>query len=143
MTNLRILGLAFGVFALVGIRHFESFLFYDPLNHFFQMNYQTGILPDLDWTRWGLSLVMRYVLNSFFSLMILFALFKRRSMIRFSTLLFTLILLILLPFLLWEMYHYKPGEYRILFYIRRFLIHPLLVLLLIPGFWLFKTDKNT
>ena len=68
MTNLRILGLAVGVFALVGIRHFESFLFYDPLNHFFQMNYQTGILPDLDWTRWGLSLVMRYVLNSFFFL---------------------------------------------------------------------------
>lgn len=143
MTNLRILGLAVGVLALVGIRHFESFLFYDPLNDFFQMAYQSGSLPDLDRTSWGFSLVMRYVLNSFFSLMILFALFKSHSMIRFSALLFAVVLMVLLPFLLWEIDHFQPGEYRVLFYIRRFLIHPLLVLLLIPGYWLFKPHKNT
>ena len=40
-------------------------------------------------------------------------------------------------------YYYNPWDYRALFYVRLFLIHPLLLLLLIPIFLVLNPQKKT
>ena len=127
--------------ALIGVlavRAFEQDLFYDPLIEFFKGDHQHMAIPELVWGKYLLHVLGRYVLNSLLSLLALWALFQNKDYIKFSGLLMLGLLVLLLPALVLLIKSSEPGSYMALFYVRRFLMQPLLVLLLIPAFYFQK-----
>lgn len=130
------------VFGLFAVRYFETVLFYDPLKSFFNGAYQTQGLPQLDLSKWVFGLIGRYCLNTLLSLALLKIIFKTPSVIQFSAMVYGLLLILLLIGVLLSVHYYHPGDYRVLFYLRRFLIHPMLVLLLIPSFLMLNPNKK-
>src|SRR5690606_16879086 len=80
----------------------------------------------------------RYVLNSLISLCILFVLFKDLSIIKFSVLIYALAYVVFMSLFLYFVIHPKQEDYYLFFNVRRFLIQPLMALLLIPAFYYHK-----
>ena len=130
----------FSLFVLV--RAFESQLFYDPLLEYFKNDYLYKPIYDMDVTRLSLNMLFRYTLNSVISLGLIWVLFKRLDYLKFSiyflTLAFTFLIIV---FLLLLRDNFESG-YLLLFYIRRFIIHPLFLLLLLPAFYYQKISND-
>lgn len=129
------------VVALVGIRGFSEALFYDPLIVFFKTNYQTASLPELDFIGLLLNLSLRFWMNTLFSLFLLWILFQNKEIVQLSLILYAVAFVLLIVAFMFVAKNYEPGSYQSLFYIRRFLIHPLLLLLLIPAFYFHRLRK--
>ncbi len=138
----KIIGFALGLTGLVSIRFFENALFFDPLISFYDSNFQNSTFPDLSFWRYSLNIAFRFLLNSSISLGIIWLIFKNKNYLRFSVLLYV-ILFIVGIILFWIVSsNIQPKDYMVLFYIRRFLIQPLLVIILIPAFYFQKLNKN-
>lgn len=134
----------FIVLALIGlilIRAFEDDLFYDPFLSFFKTDYQNKPLPDLNSFLLFLNLVLRYALNTVFSLIIIKLLFNERQLVVFSGYLFLALFLILIIVFFGLLHFSNQPDYLILFYIRRFLIQPLFLVLFIPAFCYQKLSR--
>ena len=134
----RYLMVVIGVMGLVLVRYFETNLFYDPLDLFFQGDYLTRELPLIDPLFFWPSLIFRFLLNLIFGLMLLKGLFIDPHTIRFSWVLYLMFFAFLSLALFGLMAMYQAGYYHQLFYVRRFLIHPIILLILIPGFYFYK-----
>lgn len=119
---------------LVLIRAFEHRFFYDPFMYFFEKSYVSSAKLELPVVLY-LNLVLRYWLNAAVSLGILYVTFQDRGILKFSKLLYLLFFLVLFPLFIYLMHHTSPGNYLPVFYVRRFLAHPLLLLLLLPAFF--------
>ncbi len=82
-----------------------------------------------------LNILLRYLLNFAFSLVILYVAFQKRSVIQFSIKFYAITFVVfMLVFYILIQTDFSKG-YLLAFYIRRFLIHPLLVLVLLPAFY--------
>src|SRR5690554_2424542 len=137
--KLKIFGILIFVSLLVLIRGFEEQLFYDPLLQFFKRNYKTMPLPDMDIVKLHVGVAFRYLLNTLLSLAILWLAFWNKEIIKISIYLY--IILFVLFFVAFGFIVADSGEggdHLLLFYIRRFLIHPLFLLILIPAFYFQK-----
>lgn len=134
----RILAVFLCFLMLVLVRFRESALFYDPLVSFFYDDYQSLLLPEIEWTTYLLNLLLRYGLNMLISIVILWLAFKDRGIVKFSLLLYTIVFVVLVPLfvILWKTS--SQGEYMTLFYVRRFLIQPLLIFILLPAFYYYR-----
>ncbi|MBP9793523.1 MAG: exosortase F system-associated protein [Flavobacterium sp.] len=123
------------VLLLVAIRAFESVLFYDPFIVYFKSEFSQLPYPKFNSTLFFLNLIFRYVLNGIVSLAIIYVIFKDVSMVKFSVLLLCLFLMMLL-FLMFSILNYCDESHQILlFYVRRFLIQPIFLLLFLPAFY--------
>lgn len=129
------------VLLLMLIRAYASTLFYDPLIDFFKITRVTATLPSFDWPGLLLHVSLRFWMNSLISFAILWLIFRNRDLIRFSLILYGAFFLLFLLIFILLLKTFEPGQYMALFYIRRFLIHPLLLLVLIPGFYFFRNAK--
>lgn len=135
----------FGVIFLIGllalVRMFENQLFYDPFLEYFKGDYQKLFLPDYDsWNLfWGL--FFRYFVNAVFSLGILYFLFKDKGMIIFVSVLYLFLFLILITAFFSILHFFQNQENLLLFYVRRFLIQPLFLVVFIPAFY-YQKLKN-
>ena len=122
-------------FVLVLVRAFELQLFYDPFIEYFKNDYLYDPIPVFSGSKLLVSLVFRYGLNTMISLIIIYVAFQNRNFVLFSVK-FYLLAFILLSI---TFFIILKGElahgYLFAFYIRRFLIHPLFVLLLLPAFY--------
>jgi len=120
------------------VRVFEDQLFYDPLNSYFQNDYLYKKIPQLD--RWNLLLHLfyRYTINSLISLAIIYMVFRNKKIIKFSQLFFTAAFLLLIISFSFSLRNNLEGGYLFTFYIRRFLIQPLFLLILLPAFYYHK-----
>ena len=120
------------------VRAFEDQLFYDPLNSYFQNDYLYKKIPQLD--RWNLLLHLfyRYTANSLISLAIIHMVFRNKKIIKFSQLFFTISFLLLIIAFFFSLRNNLEGGYLFTFYIRRFLIQPLFLLILLPAFYYHK-----
>jgi len=127
-----ILGL-FIVLALV--RFFETDLFYDPFIPFYKGNYQLQAPPEFDFWRVFVNIILRFLANSFISLIIIWLAFRNRDFIKLSGFLYGILGVLLLLLFGFFLLNLTQEYYFILFYIRRFLIQPLLVLVLLPAFY--------
>tara|TARA_R110000850_G_scaffold254614_1_gene380127 strand:- start:10056 stop:10490 length:435 start_codon:yes stop_codon:yes gene_type:complete len=135
--KILLLIILFGLLVLV--RLFEAELFYDPLLSFFKKDYLNQKVPDAALGKLLLHTGYRYLINTAISLLILWLAFRDRDVIKFSMILYVLAFLILLPWMAWLVANATPeSNYNILFYVRRFLIQPLFVLLLLPAFYYHK-----
>lgn len=124
----------------IGVRMIEH-LFYDPLIIYFESDYLHVSLPEINYINLIMSMILRYSINSGISILILWLVFNNTAYLQFSLKFYIIILLILLPtffLLLLNSNFYLPT-----FYVRRFLIQPLFIFLLIPAFHFQNyTNKN-
>ena len=126
---------------LVFVRAFQNVLFYDPLIEYFKGNYLNSALPEIEKVKYLLNLLFRYVLNTTLSLGIIHFLFRDSKILIFSIkfYLFLFVILVTSLVLLFEMYEYK----MLLFYVRRFLIQPLFLFILVPAFYYQKLKRSS
>ncbi|OAZ03050.1 exosortase F system-associated membrane protein [Flavobacterium succinicans] len=129
------------VFLLALIREFETQLFYDPFLAFFKSEYTNLPLPKYEPFRLFFGLLFRYGLNSLLSLALLYVLFKDLDMVQFSGVLFV-VFFVLLIVALFCLLSFQNQNYLLVFYVRRFLIQPIFILLFIPGFYYQKMKSN-
>jgi exosortase F-associated protein len=127
--------LLFLVLCLVAVRVFIEPLLYDPLIEFFKSDYLHNPIPDLYLGLYIANLSVRFFINSLISLLIIFVVFNNKNTVLFSgkVYLFSYLFLIISFFLIVE-YKLIDG-YLTVFYLRRFLIHPIILLLLIPAYY--------
>ncbi len=125
--------LLFGL--LVLIRAFETTLFYDPFIAYFKGSFLETAFPDYDFWKLILNHVFRYILNSSISLWIIYLLFPKKAILKLSSAIYIIAFFVLLMAYLWLINHSIPDNYLVLFYVRRFLIQPLFVLILLPAFY--------
>ena len=124
---------------LVLVRQYEQQFFYDPMMAFFNKEYGAGEEIPLQWL---LNLVLRFLINSIVSLGILYLFFQKLSVVKFSALLFFLLFAVLFPAFVILVREVTSDNYLSVFYVRRFLIHPVLLLLLIPAFFYQKMKED-
>jgi len=117
------------------IRFFENELFYDPYLSFFHNDYLYIDSPRRELVKLTLFATLRFVMNTAISLGILYVVFKDKSVVKFSGLVFIAAYVILISLFLYFVIHPKQEDYYIFFNIRRFLIQPLLLILLLPAFY--------
>lgn len=135
-----------GVLGLISVRLLEDRLFYDPfLNYFHEAN-KNFIFPQFEWGKLIIGHLFRFVLNLFFSCLIIHFLFKNKEWTLQGALLITIIFAITFPIYLYCIYDRFDIGYLFSFYMRRFVIQPLILLLIVPMFYYRKQIgalKNT
>ena len=124
-----------GVFGLIGIRGLEDTIFYDPFLSYFKTADHSAVFPDFVWGKLILSYLFRFVLNTFFSLCIIHFLFQNTMWTKQAFILILLVFVIVFPIYLLCVYDKFQFGYLFSFYVRRFVIQPLTVVLLVPIFY--------
>jgi len=125
----------FGFIGLLAVRGFESALFYDPLREYFKGNFSQLDLPLIEIGPLILHLFFRYFCNMLFSVLILYALFKDFNLLKFVAFVYFVFFVILIICLLALLLVIEPTNDLLLFYVRRFLVQPILLILFIPAFY--------
>lgn len=124
------------VMMLILIRFFEDVLFYDPYLEFFQNDYLYMDSPRREVAKVFGFTTLRFVLNTLISLAILFVVFKDKSIIKFSVLIYAIAFLMVLY--LYFVVNPNQEDYYLFFNVRRFLIQPIFLILLLPAFYYHK-----
>lgn len=128
--------LLFGL--LILIRTFQTDLFYDPLISFFKVNHSTEKLPQFDTLRLLTHVILRFTMTTVISLGVLWVLFRKKEILKIAGLLYVVLFVILFVAFLILIQSSESGGHLALFYVRRFLIQPIFLLLLIPAFYFQK-----
>jgi len=119
---------------LVGVRFFEN-SFYDPLLSYFKYDYLHTSFPDVKMGKLFLNLFLRYTINTLISLGIIWVAFQKKSYLKFSLYFYGIAFMVLILLFYLVLQTNLENYYLIVFYIRRFLIQPIFVLLLLPAFY--------
>jgi exosortase F-associated protein len=118
---------------LVGVRIIEHW-FYDPLRLYFEQDYLHKAIPEMHTFKLYLHLLLRFIINTLISLSIIWIAFQNKGYLIFS-LKFYLIAFFILMFLLVLLLNTSLQNQNLgIFYVRRFLIQPLFLFLLLPAF---------
>lgn len=141
VVRVLVVFLCFLGFAFIRFR--ESELFYDPLISFFKSNYQSVPLPDMEMGKLYVHLFLRYLLNTALSLGVLWIVFKEKGIIIFASLFYGVVCVLLLLVLGILFKTQESGEYLPIFYVRRFLIQPILLFMLLPAFYYYRKVSNS
>ena len=135
---IRYIGIFITIILIICIRFFEDKLFYDPFLQFFKSHYQNKPLPNFENFKLILNLFLRYFANSLLSILIIYLLFQNKMHVKIASFLYLIVFLVLILVFSYLLYDSDEPDYLLLFYVRRFLIQPLLLLLLIPAFYFQK-----
>ncbi|MDN3695265.1 exosortase F system-associated protein [Chryseobacterium tructae] len=132
-----------GIGGLIGIRVLEDQLFYDPfLNYFHEANKNIAF-PVFEWGQLIGGNIFRFVLNLFFSCLIIQGLFKNKQWTIQGALMMVIVFAISFPIYLYCIYDTFEIGYLFSFYMRRFVIQPVIILLIVPMFYYRKQmDKG-
>lgn len=131
----------FLVLILIAIRGFIAPLFYDPLHNYFLNDYLYTSIPTIEFGCFYSHLFFRYFLNTIVSLAIIYVVFNNTKLVLFSAKFYVIAFLILgIIFYLIIEFNISDNN-MLLFYIRRFLIHPLFVFILLPAFYYQKIKE--
>ena len=131
----RYIILFFLFLSLIMVRAFVEPLFYDPLIEYFKHDYLKMPIPKLNLTTYLLNISYRFFLNTIISLAILFVIFKEVNVFLFSVKIYVASFVVLICFLFVLLKFEIIESYLVVFYVRRFLIHPIILLVLIPAFY--------
>lgn len=123
------------IILLVLIRQFEDVLFYDPYLSFFKNDYLYIDSPRRETFKLVMFTSLRYLLNTCISLGILYLAFMDESIVKFSVLVYCVAYVLLILVFLYFVINPRKEDYYLFFNIRRFLIQPILLLLLLPAFY--------
>jgi len=140
-----ILRVVIGLVCVLGflfIRFRENELFYDPLIPFFKGIYQQQPLPEFDRLKLLFHVVFRYGLHMILSLIVLWVVFLEKGILRFAVVLYLIVFVLLMICFLYVINSNAVSDHGTLFYVRRFLIQPLLILILVPAFFYYRKVNN-
>ncbi len=138
----RIAGISVLVLLLALIRYFESWLFYDPLLQFFHSDYLQDNTPYFKSTELLLNVFYRFFVNSFLSLAIIYVAFLDKSILRFSFFLYLILFAVCFPVFMFLVFTIENHNFLALFYVRRFLIQPIFVIILLPAFYYYRLNTR-
>ncbi|TDP03771.1 exosortase F system-associated membrane protein [Flavobacterium sp. 245] len=130
----KILIAVFIVICFGVIRTFEKSLFYDPFLEYFETDFKNLPYPEVDAFKLFFGLFSRYFFNTILSLILIYVLFRDVEIFKFSVFLY-LFFLVILFVAFFVILNYFPNANWLLFYVRRFIIQPIFVLLFIPAFY--------
>ncbi len=134
-NKIRLAQFLFLVGLLALIRAFEDQLFYDPFLDYFKNDFANLPLPNFNPFQLFFGLLFRYTLNTVVSLGIIYVLFKDVQMVKFALVLYYFFFMILIISFFFIIYYIKGHNNFALFYVRRFLIQPIFVMLFVPAFY--------
>lgn len=129
------------VMLLVLVRAYEDILFYDPLLNYFKSDYNNLALPKMNKLRLFSGLLFRYFLNSLFSLTIIYLLFEDLQGLKFASMMYVILFVILVIIFFCALSYFGSDNKMVLFYIRRFLIQPIFLLLFLAAFYYQKQNR--
>jgi len=140
---LRILLFFLFLAGLIGVRGIEDWAFYDPFLQYFK-NEGVAAYPEFEYGKLIFSHILRYLLNVLFSCGIVYALFLNKKWVKQTAVIMLLAFVIIFPLYLWSIgTHMKIGD-LLTFYLRRFVIQPVLLLLIIPIFYFqYRKSRNS
>lgn len=124
-----------GISGLIGVRALEDHIFYDPFLNFFHEADRNMPFPDFEWGKLIVNYLFRFILNLFFSCVVIHFWFKNRKWTVQGAVLILIIFGITFPIYLYCIYTQFEIGYLFSFYMRRFVIQPLILLLIIPMFY--------
>ncbi|MEY4835181.1 MAG: hypothetical protein RI980_1296 [Bacteroidota bacterium] len=127
------------VTALLLIRMFEKDLFYDPFLDFFHGDTLNKRVPDFNTIKLFLGLLCRYFMNSMLTVLTVYFLFKDVSIVKLTSFLLSIFFVVLIILFFSLLYFSTTPDYLFLFYVRRFLIQPLFLILFVPAFFYQKS----
>ncbi len=127
---------------LVLIRFFEHSLFYDPLIEFYQSDYLNDKVPHFITWKLLANVFLRFLLNTAISLAILYVSFLDKNILKFSVLLYILLFMVCFSGFTFLTLTIENENFMALFYLRRFLIHPIFVIILLPAFYYFRLNNS-
>jgi exosortase F-associated protein len=126
------------ILGLILIRFFEDVLFYDPYLTFFENDYLYIDNPRREVAKLVAFTVLRFLMNTIISLAILFLVFKDSSIVKFSGMIYGVAFIFLMMAYMYFVINPKQEDYYLFFNIRRFLIQPIILILLLPAFYYHK-----
>ncbi|UPQ74862.1 exosortase F system-associated membrane protein [Chryseobacterium nepalense] len=134
-----------GVFGLIAVRVFEDRLFYDPFLDYFHEANKNQHFPDFVWGKLMAGHLFRFFLNLFFSCLIIHFWFNNKRWTIQGALLMVIVFAITFPIYLYCISDRFELGYLFSFYMRRFVIQPLILLLIIPLFYYrrYTFENNT
>lgn len=124
-----------GIIGLISVRLLEDTIFYDPFLKYFHEANKTFQFPTFEWGKLIVGHMFRFILNLLFSCLIIQCLFNRKEWTFQGALLITIIFVITFPIYLYCIYDRFDIGYLFSFYMRRFVIQPLILLLIVPLFY--------
>lgn len=129
---------------LIVLRAVASKLFYDPLISYFKNDYLYAKLPEINNWKLIINMLFRYVANTLISLVVIWLLFQKQELLKFSVFFFLVAFIILITIFFFLLKNNFESGYLLPFYVRRFIIHPMFLLLLLPAFYYqeFNSNKN-
>ena len=139
----KVAQISFLILLLILIRAFENNLFYDPFLNYFKSEYANLPFPEISVVKLFLSLGFRFYLNSVISLFLLYVIFNDGKMVKFSILLYMILGSILMISFFFVLNFFGEESKMTLFYIRRFIIQPIFILLFIPAFYYQKQIRKS
>ncbi|RNC85089.1 MAG: exosortase F system-associated protein [Winogradskyella sp.] len=126
---------------LILVRAYEDVLFYDPYLIFFENDYLYIDSPRREVAKLVFFTSLRYAINTLLSLGIIYCAFKDKQMIKFSVVIYAIAYVcFLIPFMYFVI-NPKQEDYYLFFNVRRFLIQPILLLLLLPALYYYKLKR--
>lgn len=129
----RIILISLLLLALIAVRGFVSPFFYDPLHEYFKNDYLYTSIPSIEFGSYFFHLFLRFTLNTLLSLAIIKLFFNSKPILIFAVK-FYIIIFILFGLQLFFLLKFELSKgYILVFYLRRFLIHPLFLFILVPA----------
>lgn len=126
---------AFAVLGLIAVRVVEREIFYDPFQEFFHLSNKHAPFPSFEWLPLILNYLYRFLLNLLLSAAIVSLIFKNKQWTLQAIVLMLIVFAITFPIYIYCIHtHFEIG-YLFSFYMRRFVIQPLILLLIIPLFY--------
>jgi len=98
-------------------------------------------LPKVENVSLFFGLFFRYFLNTAVSLAMIYVLFKDIEAVKFASILYLVFFVILVVAFFFVFSFFGEANKMALFYIRRFLIQPIFLLVFLPGFYYQKQNK--
>jgi exosortase F-associated protein len=135
MKNLNWILVIIGVLGLISVRILEDRIFYDPFLSYFHEANKNLPFPDFEWGKLILGYIFRFILNLLFSCVVIHFWFRNKQWTIQGAVLIAIIFAITFPIYLYCIYDRFEIGYLFSFYMRRFVIQPLTLLLIIPMFY--------
>lgn len=123
------------IFGLISVRILEDKIFYDPFLDYFHKADKKIQFPDFQWIKLILNYLFRFFLNLILSTLIVHFIFGNKRWTLQSIVLMLIAFAITFPVYLYCIQTKFEIGYLFSFYMRRFVIQPLLLLLIVPIFY--------
>jgi exosortase F-associated protein len=131
--KISIIGLL--IILLMLVRIFGDKLFYDPFINYFKNDYLYNNVPGYAALKLFFHIFLRYITNALISLAIIYVAFRNKRLIKFSVKFYVVAFIVLSIVYYGLLRAGMNNGYLFTFYVRRFLIHPVFILILLPAFY--------